>query len=81
MCTTPSPKRKAVLAVLAEDVAAPAAVVATPAAVVPVPAAVAKAIPSAPTPGAVGGMPPLVAKKAKASKESAPAMLDESAFR
>ncbi len=50
MCATPRPKRQAPLAALAADVAAHAAVVAAP-------AAVAKAIPSAPTPGALVGAP------------------------
>ncbi len=59
--------------------AARAADVTVPAAVVTAPATVAKAIPSAPTPRADVGMPVLVAKKAKVSKESAPATLDESA--
>jgi hypothetical protein len=45
------------------------------------PVAMAKAIPSAPTPGAVIGVPALVTKKAKALNESALAMLDESAVR
>jgi hypothetical protein len=36
---------------------------------------------SVPMPGAVVGTPLLVAKKAKASKESAPATLDKSAVR
>jgi hypothetical protein len=49
------------------------------AAVVAAPTAVAKVILSAPTPGAIVGTPMSVAKKAKALKESAPEMLDESA--
>jgi hypothetical protein len=74
MCTTPHPKHHAVLAALAVEAAVPMAVVAAPVAVV-------KAILSAPTPGAIVGAPTLVEKKAKASKESAPATLDESAVR
>jgi hypothetical protein len=74
MCTTSRPKRQAVLAVLAAEVAAPTAVVA-------VPTVVAKAILSAPMPGAVIGVPALVAKKAKALKESAPSTLDKYAVR
>jgi hypothetical protein len=72
MCATPHPKHQAVLAVLAADVAVAAAVVAAP-------VAVAKANPSVPMPGAVVGVLALVVKKAKASKESALATLDESA--
>jgi hypothetical protein len=49
-------------------------------AVIVAPAAVAKAILSAPTPGAVVGATALVAKKVKASKESAPAMLNDYAI-
>ena len=71
ICATPCPKRHAVLAALAADVAAPAAVIA-------VPTAVAKAIPSAPTLRAVVGKAALVAKKVKALKESAQATLDKS---
>jgi hypothetical protein len=44
-------------------------------------AAVVKAIPPVPMPGAVVGMPELVAKKAKASKKSTPATLEESTVR
>jgi hypothetical protein len=72
MCANPCPKCQAVLAALEADVAAPAAVVALP-------VAVAKVIPSAPTSGAVIGALDLVAKKAKAPKESALATLDKSA--
>jgi hypothetical protein len=54
MCATPRPKRQAVLAVLAADVAAHAAFFA-------VPTVVSKAIPSAPMPGAVVGAPTSVA--------------------
>ena len=72
MCATPRPKRQVVLAMLAADVATPAAVVAATAALV-------MSIPSASMPVAVVGAPPSVAKKAKASKESALATLDESA--
>ncbi len=72
MCTTPCLKRQAVLATLVADVAASMTVVAT------VPPAVVKAILSAPMPGIVIGAPMLVAKKAKASKESALATLDKS---
>ncbi len=72
MCAIFCLKHQAVFAALAADVTAPAEGVA-------VPTAVAKAIPSAPTPGAVSGKPALVAKKAKPSKASAPATLDESA--
>ena len=74
MCATPHPKRQAVLAALAKDVAVPTAVVAAP-------AVMANVILSAPMPGAVVGAPALLAKKAKASKESALATLDESAVR
>jgi hypothetical protein len=45
------------------------------------PAAVAKVVPSVPMPGEVVSVPALVAKKAKVSKEGAPAMLDESTIR
>jgi hypothetical protein len=72
MCATPRPKHLAVLATLAADVAAPKAVVAAP-------MVEAKTTPSAPMPWAVVGAAKLVAKKAKALKESAPATLDESA--
>ncbi len=60
MSASPCTKFQAVLAMLA---AVPIA-----------PTAVAKAIPSGPTPRAVVGAPALVVKKAKASKESSPAM-------
>ena len=55
------------------------AIFAALAAVVVEPFAVAKVIQSAPMPRAAIGMPLLVAKKAKASKESASGMLDKSA--
>jgi hypothetical protein len=48
-------------------------------AVIVAPAVVAKVIPSAPMPRAVVGTLTLVAKKAKAMKDSAPATLDKSA--
>jgi hypothetical protein len=62
MCATPCLKLQAVLAL---------------AAIVVVPVAVAKVILSAPTPRAVVGALALVAKKAKALKESATETLDE----
>ncbi len=74
MCVTPPPKHQAVLATLATDVAAPVVVL-------PAPAAVAKAILSATMPGVVVGAAALVAKKAEALKESAPATLDKSTVR
>jgi hypothetical protein len=55
--------------------------VAVPAAVVAAPVAVAKVILSALTSGAVVGMPVLVAKNGKASKESALLTLDKSDVR
>jgi hypothetical protein len=56
-----------------------AADVAVPVVIIFAPAVVAKAMPSVPTPGAVIGVPTLVAKKANSTKESAPATLDKSA--
>jgi hypothetical protein len=50
MCATPHPKHQAVLGALAADVAAPMSVLAAP-------TVLAKEIPSAPTPGAVVGVP------------------------
>ncbi len=70
MCATPCLKCPAVLATLAADVSASAAVVAAP-------AAVEKAILFVPTPRAVVSAAGLVAKKVKALKGSAPATLDE----
>jgi hypothetical protein len=69
MCATPHPKRQAVLAAHATDFVAPAAVVAAPMVVDSV------------CTNAKGSHwhGHVVAKKAKALKESAPAMLDKSA--
>jgi hypothetical protein len=74
MCPSPRLEREVVLATLGAKVAMPTAVVAAP-------AAVAKAVLSAPMPGGAICVPRLVAKKVKASKESAPPTLDESAVR
>jgi hypothetical protein len=74
MCASPHLKHQAVLTALV-------AVVAVPAAVVSASVEVANEFLSAPTPWAVIGTPELVAKKAKASKESALATLDKFAFR
>ncbi len=65
MCATLRPKCQALLAALAADVAAHAAVVA-------VPAVIAKAIPSAPMPGALVGVPAAVVG-APATSIAAPA--------
>jgi hypothetical protein len=64
MCTTPHPKHQALLAMLAADVAAHTAFFAAPAAVV-------KAIPSAPTPRAVVGIPAAVAALLTAAVKTA----------